>query len=150
MSLQDRLLADMKLAMKAGETGKLRLSVVRMVRAAVKNAEIDRHHATLSDEEVLEVINREVKQRRDAIGEFEKGGRQDLVDQYAAEIAVLTEYLPQQLSADDIRTLVREVIAATGASGAKDMGKVMGALTSRTRGRADGRLVSQIVREMLA
>lgn len=148
MSTQDRLLEDMKVAMKAGEAGKLRLSAIRMVRAALKNGEIDRRHP-LSEDEVLEILAKEIKQRRDAIAEFEKGGRGDLIQQYEGEIAVLSEYLPQQLTADEIRKLVSEAIARTGASGARDMGKVMGALLPQTRGRADGRLVSQIVKEML-
>lgn len=148
MSTQDRLLEDMKAAMKAGETGKLRLSVIRMVRAALKNAEIDRRHA-LAEDEVLEILAKEIKQRRDAIIEFAKGARQDLIQLYEAEIAVLTEYLPQQMSADEIRKLVSEAIAKTGAAGPKDMGKVMGALVPQTRGRADGRLVNQLVKEML-
>lgn len=148
MSTQDRLLEDMKAAMKAGETGKLRLSVIRMVRAALKNAEIDRRHA-LAEDEVLEILAKEIKQRRDAIIEFAKGTRQDLIQLYEAEIAVLTEYLPQQMSADEIRKLVSEAIAKTGAAGPKDMGKVMGALVPQTRGRADGRLVNQLVKEML-
>lgn len=148
MSTQDRLLEDMKAAMKAGETGKLRLSVIRMVRAALKNAEIDRRHA-LAEDEVLEILAKEIKQRRDAITEFAKGARQDLIQLYEAEIAVLTEYLPQQMSADEIRKLVSEAIAKTGAAGPKDMGKVMGALVPQTRGRADGRLVNQLVKEML-
>lgn len=148
MSTQDRFLEDMKAAMKAGETGKLRLSVIRMVRAALKNAEIDRRHA-LAEDEVLEILAKEIKQRRDAIIEFAKGARQDLIQLYEAEIAVLTEYLPQQMSADEIRKLVSEAIAKTGAAGPKDMGKVMGALVPQTRGRADGRLVNQLVKEML-
>ncbi len=148
MSTQDRFLEDMKAAMKAGETGKLRLSVIRMVRAALKNAEIDRRHA-LAEDEVLEILAKEIKQRRDAIIEFAKGTRQDLIQLYEAEIAVLTEYLPQQMSADEIRKLVSEAIAKTGAAGPKDMGKVMGALVPQTRGRADGRLVNQLVKEML-
>ena len=148
MSTQDRFLEDMKAAMKAGETGKLRLSVIRMVRAALKNAEIDRRHA-LAEDEVLEILAKEIKQRRDAIIEFAKGTRQDLIQLYEAEIAVLTEYLPQPMSADEIRKLVSEAIAKTGAAGPKDMGKVMGALVPQTRGRADGRLVNQLVKEML-
>lgn len=148
MSLQNQLTEDMKSAMKAGEAGKLRLSVIRMVRAAIKNAEIDRR-AALSDDEVLDVIAKEIKQRRDTIEDFQRGGRPDLVQKNQDEIAILSAYLPQQLSAEEVRELARTAISATGASGPKDMGKVMSALMPHTRGRADGRLVNQVVKELL-
>lgn len=148
MSLKDRLVEDMKAAMKAKEEGKVRLSVIRMARAAIKNAEIDKKQE-FSDEQVIEVLAREVKMRRDAIDEFAKAERNDQVERLKEEIGILMEYLPQQLSAEEIRQLAQETIAATGAQGPKDLGKVMGTLTPKTKGRADGKLVNQIVRELL-
>ena len=149
MSLKDKLTADMKDAMKAREAGKLRLSVIRLVRGAIRQQEID-GQKELSDEDVLGVISKEVKQRRDSIEDFKKGGRDDLVAEAEAEIAVLMEYLPQQLSEDEVRSLVKEAIAASGAVSPKDMGKVMKELMPKVKGRADGKLVNGIVRELLA
>lgn len=148
MSLKDRLAEDMKAAMKAKDAGKVRLSVIRMARAAIKNAEIDKKK-DFGDPEVIEILAKEVKMRRDAIAEFEKADRRDQVETLNQEIAILMEYLPQQLTEEEIRQLAREVIAQVGAQGPKDLGKVMGAITPKTKGRADGKLVNQIVRELL-
>lgn len=148
MSLKDKLVDDMKAAMKAREAGKLKLSVIRMARAAIKNLEIDRKH-DLNEEEVIEVISREVKQRRDAIEEYAKAGREDIVEKQKAEIDILMEYLPKQLTADEIRVIVQDTVATVGASGPKEMGKVMGALMPKVKGKADGKLVNQIVKEVL-
>jgi gatB/yqey domain protein len=146
MTLMEQLTADMKEAMKQGE--KERLSVIRLVRGAVRQAEID-GKKTLTDDEVLGVIGKEVKMRRDSIEEFERGGRADLVEKTQAEIAVLMPYLPEQLSADEIKKIVEEVISSVGAASSKDMGKVMGALMPRVKGRADGKLVNETVRALL-
>jgi uncharacterized protein YqeY len=148
MTLKDRLVEDMKEAMKAKEEGKLRLSVIRMARAAIKNAEIDKRHE-LSDSEVIEVLAREVKQRRDSIPEFEKAGRPDLVQNLNLEIAILMDYLPQQMSEAEIREVAARVIQEVGAKDAKDLGRVMGKLVPLTKGKADGKLVNQIVKELL-
>jgi uncharacterized protein len=148
LSLKDRLVEDMKVAMKAKEEGKVRLSVIRMARAAIKNAEIDKK-TEFSDEQVIEVLAREVKMRRDSMEEFAKANRPDTVKALEEEISVLMEYLPQQLSEGEIRQIAQETIAAVGAQGPKDLGKVMGSLTPKTKGRADGKLVNQIVRELL-
>lgn len=148
MSLKEKLTADMKEAMKAREEGRQRLGVIRLVRGAIRQQEIDGQRE-LDDEAVLSVISKEVKQRRDAIEEFQKGGRDDLVRQNEAEIAILMEYLPQQMTEDEVRSAVQEAIAATGASTPKDMGKVMKELMLTVKGRADGKLVNQIVRERL-
>ena len=148
MTLKDRLTEDMKVAMKAKEEGKLRLSVIRMAKAAIKNAEIERRQ-DFGDEQVIEVLAREVKMRRDALAEFAKAERPEMVKQLEDEIAILLEYLPQQLSEAEIRQLAQETIAAVGAQGPKDLGKVMGVLTPKTKGRADGKLVNQIVRQLL-
>ncbi|KLU65990.1 yqey-like protein [Desulfosporosinus acididurans] len=148
MSLKDRLVEDMKVAMKAKEEGKVRLSVIRMVRAAIKNAEIEKH-IEFNDDQVIEVLARELKLRRDALEVFGKADRPEKVNALEEEIAILKEYLPQQLSEGEIRQLVQETIAAVGAQTPKDLGKVMGALSPKTKGRADGKVVNLIVREML-
>ncbi len=149
MSLKEKLTADMKEAMKAREEGRQRLGVIRMVRGAIRQQEID-GQKELDDDAVLAVISKEVKQRRDSIEEFKKGGREDLVAQNEAEIAVLMAYLPQQMAEGEIRKLVQDAITATGASSPKEMGKVMKELMPKVKGRADGKLVNQIVRELLS
>ena len=148
MSLQERLLSDMKEAMKAKEAGKLRLTVIRMVRASIKNAEIN-NKRDLNDEEVLEILAREVKQRRDALPEYEKANRQDMVDNLKEEIKILQEYLPEQLTEAEITQLVQEVIEQVGANSPRDMGKVMGTLMPKVKGKADGKLVNKIVKDLL-
>ena len=148
MTLKDRLVEDMKVAMKAKEEGKVRLSVIRMVRAAIKNAEIDKK-IEFSDDQVIEVLAREMKLRRDALEVFEKADRPESVKALEEEMVVLMDYLPQQLSEGEIRQLVQETVTTLGAQGPKDLGKVMGALSPKTKGRADGKLVNQIVREIL-
>ncbi len=146
MSLMEKLTADMKEAMKQGE--KERLSVIRLVRGAVRQAEID-GKKILSDDEVIGVITKEVKMRRDSIEEFERGKRADLVKKAEEEISLLRPYLPSQLSIDEVKKIVEEAVAEVGATTAKDMGKVMGALMPRVKGRADGKLVNEIVRSIL-
>ena len=146
MLLMEKLTADMKEAMKQGE--KERLSVIRLVRGAVRQAEID-GKKILSDDEVIGVIAKEVKMRRDSIEEFERGKRADLVKKAAEEISLLMPYLPSQLSIDEVKKIVEEAVAEVGATTAKDMGKVMGALMPRVKGRADGKLVNEIVRSIL-
>lgn len=149
VTLKERLNEDMKTAMKEREAGKERLSVIRMVRSAIKYVEIERGHE-LSDEEVLEVLSREVKQRRDAILEYQKAGRADVVASLEREIDIVLGYMPKQLTAEEIRALAKEAVAQTGAKDAKEIGKVMGALMPKVKGKADGKLVNQIVRELLA
>lgn len=147
--LKTRLDADMKTAMKEREAGKLRLSVIRMVKSAIKNLEID-YKKELTDEEVLGVLMKEVKQRKDSVEEFKKGNRPDLVEATEAEIVILREYLPEPMTEMEIEELVKEVIQETGAQSKKDMGKVMGLLTARTKGRADGKVLNQIVQKFLS
>jgi uncharacterized protein YqeY len=120
-----------------------------MTQSAAYNVE-KREQRTLSEDDYAAVISREVKTRRESVDAFRKGGREDLVAKEEAEIAILTEYLPQQLTDDEIQALVDEAIAATGASSARDMGKVMGWLSPKTRGRADGKHVSELVVRTLA
>lgn len=149
MSLKAQLMDDMKAAMKAKEAGKQKLAVIRMVRSAIRQAEIDGTKKALDDNDIIGIISKEVKMRKDSIDEFKKGGREDLVKQTEDEIAVLMPYLPQQLSEDEVRELVTEAIAATGAKTPKDMGKVMGKLMPKVKGRADGKMVNSIVKELL-
>jgi uncharacterized protein YqeY len=148
VTIQDRLFADMKEALKAREEGKVRLSTIRMARAAIKNAEIAKGHS-LNDEETIEVLAKEVKERQDSIPEFARGGRDDIVTKLEEEISILREYLPAPLSERDIRQLAQKAIEEVGATSQRDLGKVMGAIIPKTRGRADGRLVNKIVRELL-
>jgi uncharacterized protein YqeY len=146
MSLSERLNEDMKQAMKNQE--KFKLSVIRMVRSTIKNVEIDQRK-TLDDNEVLDILSREIKQRKDSLQEFEKAGRSDLADPLKLEIAIIAEYMPQQLSDDEVKTIVQQTIQEVGASSKADMGKVMGALMPKVKGRADGKLVNQLVQQFL-
>ena len=147
MSLQDRVQTDIAAAMRAGDG--LRRDVLRMVVSAAYNVEKRQGHP-LTDDEYLAVLSREVKTRRESVEAFRAGGREDLAAKEEAEIAIIGEYLPAALTEDEIAALVREGIAATGASSARDMGKVMGWLAPRTRGRADGKHVSELVVHGLA
>lgn len=149
MQLMEKLNQDMKDAMRAKEAGKLRLSVIRMIKSAAKYAEIEKG-GELSDEDLLAVIAKELKSRRDVLPEYEKNDRQDTAETLRQEIAILLDYLPKQMDEAEIRALAAETIAAVGAAGPKDMGKVMGKLSAATKGKADGRLVSDIVKELLA
>jgi len=146
MGLKEKLLEDLKEAMRARD--ELRVSVIRMLRAAVVNAEKERRRE-LSEEEVLEVISREVKRRMEAASEYERAGREDLAERERREAEILRSYLPEQLSEEEIRELARKVAEEVGAVGRKDMGKVMGNIMPRIRGRAEGRVVSEIVRQIL-
>ena len=144
--LRDSIANDMREAMKAREP--VRVGALRMLMAAVKNTEVEKLHE-LSDDEVLEVIAREAKRRRESIEAFEKGGRTDLVDKESGELAVLEAYLPEKLSDDELAGLVDQAIAETGASTPKQMGEVMKALMPKVRGRADGAQVSAMVKARL-
>ena len=146
MSLKDRLLEDMKSAMKEKDT--IRKSTITMVRAAILQKEKD-EKVKLDDAGVVGIIAKEVKQRKDSIPEFERGNRPDLVDELNTEINILMEYLPQQLTEKEIGKIVLQTISEVGATGMKDMGKVMGALMPRLKGRADGKLINEIVRKHL-
>lgn len=148
MSLQARLAEDMKAAMKLKESGKARLSVIRMVRSSLKNVEIEKKRE-LTEEEVLDILSREVKKRKDSMEEYINVGRQDIADGLRSEISVLMEYLPAQMSEEEVRVLVNEVMAEVEPTGPKDMGKVMAKLMPKVKGKADGKLVNQIVKELL-
>lgn len=146
MSLRDRLTEEMKVAMKQRDD--LRLSAIRLVRSAVKNREIDQKRE-LDDQGVAEVLASLAKQRRESIRLFLEAGRSDLVEKEEKELAVLLSFLPQQLSREEVVTLVLEAISESGAQGARDMGKVMKVLMPRVAGRADGKMVNDVVREKL-
>ena len=147
VSLRERIQSDITAAMRSGDA--LRRDTLRMAESAIYNAE-KRDRREYSDDEVAAVLSREVKTRRESVAAFRKGGREDLASKEEGEIAILAVYLPEQLSEVEIAALVDEAIAATGAAGPRDMGKVMGFLSPRTRGRADGRVVSQAVNAALA
>lgn len=146
MELRETIDADIKNALKTGAKDKL--STLRMLSAALKNKQIDKRRA-LTEDEVTETVRSLIKQRKDSIEQFGKGGRQDLVDKEAAEVAVLEAYLPQQMSREEIEVMVRDVVARTGAQGAKDMGKIMKELIPLVGARADGKLVSELVKQAL-
>jgi uncharacterized protein YqeY len=146
MSLKERIDADYKTAMK--ERDALRVSVLRLLRSAIHNAEIDRQRA-LTDDEILGVIQSEIRKRRESIEAFQQGGRADLAEREQAELAILETYLPQPLSRAELEALVRETIREVGALSVRDMGKVMAVLMPKVRGRADGREVNELVRQLL-
>jgi len=147
VSLTEQLQADMKTAMRDGDT--LRRDTLRMAIAAAQNVAKDKR-APLTDEQTLEVLGREVKKRRESIAAYESANRDDLAAKEQAEIDILAPYLPEQLGEDEIRALAREAVAASGATSPKDMGRVMAGLMPTVKGRADGKLVSRIVNEELA
>lgn len=149
LSLLKRLDDDLKTAMKQREAGRVRLSVIRLAKAAIKNLEIDKGRE-LTEDEVLEVIAREMKMRRDTLPEFERANRPDKVLELRAEMAVLEDYLPTQLTEAEIKALVQEALVKSGAKGPKEIGKVMALVMPRVKGRADGKLVNQIVNQALA
>jgi uncharacterized protein len=134
MSLKERITDDMKAAMRSGE--KERLGLIRMITSAIKQREVD-ERITLDDAQVLSVLEKMIKQRKESLVQFQAGNRQDLVDKEAAEITLLQGYLPSQLSDSEIDALISEAIGATGAASIKDMGKVMGLIKGKAQGRAD-------------
>ena len=146
MALTERITEDMKTAMRAGD--KERLGTVRLLLAAIKQREVD-ERITLDDGQVVAVIEKMIKQRREAIGHFESGGRSDLVAKETAEIGVLQAYLPVQLTPAEIDALIAEAIAATGAASVKDMGKVMGFVKPKAQGRADMGALSARIKQKL-
>lgn len=148
MTLQERLVEEMKDAMRTGQAEKL--SVIRMVRASLKNREIERGKTKpLTDADVTEVILAGIKQRRDSIDQFRKGGRADLVAKEEQEVAILQTFLPPPLSDEELNALIREAAAEVAASGVKDMGKVMKAVMPRLAGRAEGGTVNAAVKRYL-
>ncbi|MGR5116144.1 GatB/YqeY domain-containing protein [Photobacterium damselae] len=146
MTLIERLKDEQKAAMKARD--KARLGAIRLALAAIKQREVD-EKITLADDNIVAVLTKMVKQRRDSVAQYEAAGRQDLADVELAEISVLEEFMPQPLSDDEVAALLDEAITATGAAGMQDMGKVMGVLKPQIQGRADMGKVSQLVKTKL-
>ncbi|MEC9488745.1 MAG: GatB/YqeY domain-containing protein [Halanaerobium sp.] len=150
-SLKERLLDDMKDAMKNKKNdpmAALRLNVIRMTRAAIKNEEINKRRE-LDDQEVIEVLAREVKQRKEAMKEYQRLGQDRVVEKNKKELQILNDYLPEQLTEEELRELVDKVIADVGAENIRDLGKVMKEIMPEVKGRADGKLVNLLVRERL-
>jgi hypothetical protein len=147
MSLKDRLAADLKTAMKDKDI--VRKNTVQFIRAGILQIEKDKQ-ITLDDDGVIEVISKQLKQRRDSLPDYEKSGRSDLIAELKAEIGYLMEYLPEQLSEEELTEIVKEAIASTGATTLKDMGKIMAAVMPKTKGRADGRMINSIAKNLLA
>ena len=147
MSLKDKLIEDLKQAMRQGD--ERRRSTIRLAMAAIKNAEIEKRRE-LDEGELLAVIAKEAKQRRESIAECKRGGRQDLVDREKAELQVVLTYLPEQLSREDIEAQAHQIIGEVGATSPAQMGQVMRRLMPLMQGKADGKLVSQVVKELLA
>ena len=145
--LQQKLTDDLKRAMKGGD--RVRTSVIRLTMAAIKNAEIARQ-ASLNDGDILGIIAKQVKQRQESIESFKQGNRPDLVAQEEAEMAILNEYLPQQMSREEVIAEARRVIVELGAAGPGDKGKVMPQLIAQLKGRADGRVINEVVTELLS
>jgi uncharacterized protein len=149
VSLRERLDEELKAAMKSSEA--MRRDSLRMVLAAVQKVEKETTKGrALNDDEMIGVLTRELKVRRESVDTFRTGGRQDLVDKEEAAIAVVSEFMPAQLSEAEVRALVDQAIAETGAASPRDMGKVMGWLSPQTRGKADGKVVSQLVTQALS
>ena len=147
MNLLERLNSDMKLAMKSKEKDKL--GVIRMIKAAIQNESIRAGH-DLSQEEELTVLSREVKQRKDSLHEFEKAGREDLVEKIRTELKYVELYMPKQLSEEEVSVIVKQAITETGAQAKADMGKVMSAVMPKVKGKADGSLVNKLVQQHLS
>jgi uncharacterized protein YqeY len=147
VSLRNRLDEELKAAMRSSDA--MRRDSLRMVLAAVQKSEKEGKHE-LVDDEMLGILTRELKVRRESVDTFRAGGREDLVAKEEAAIAVVSEFMPQPLSDDELKALVEQAIAETGAASPRDMGKVMGWLSPKTRGRADGKVVSQLVTQLLA
>jgi uncharacterized protein YqeY len=147
MSMQEQLDVDLRTALKSGD--KLRAQTIRGLKSALKYAEIEATRP-LDEAEVLAVITKQAKQRRDAIEQFQQGGREDLVMQESAELALLEAYLPAQMTTEEVEAKVKEIITALGVTDMKGMGQVMGQAMAELKGKADGKVVNQIVRQLLS
>ena len=146
MSLQDRLQEDLKAALRRGDSA--RKSALRYLRSEIRNQEIA-SQTTLGDDDIAVLLGKQANQRRESIEAFRKGDRQDLVDKEEAELAIILEYMPAQMSEEEVTELARKTIEETGASGPQDMGKVMGCVMPQVRGKAEGKTVSAIVSSLL-
>jgi uncharacterized protein YqeY len=146
MSLKEQLLEELKNAMK--EKDSVKKNTVQMARAAILQVEKD-NRITLDDDGIIDVIAKEVKKRRDVLPDYEKSGRQDLIDSLKAEVDVLLQYLPQQLSEEELEAIVRKAVQDTGAASAKDMGRIMQAVMPQVKGRADGKMINAMVKKII-
>ncbi len=146
--LKSRIMDDVKAAMKNKEAD--RLSAIRFLQSAIKNKEIDLRPNEITDEDIMGVIKKSAKQRKDSIEQYEKAGRQDLVDKEKFELSVIEEYLPEQMSEEQVSGIVNEVVAALNATSMKDMGAVMKEVQVKTAGAADGKMISQLVKAKLS
>ena len=149
MSLKKKILSDLKESLKAGDT--FRRDALRLLSSSIKNTEIEKKKKEegLNDNEIIEVIKKAVKQRKDSVEQYEKGGRQDLADKEKKEIETMSVYLPSQMEEEKVREIIKEVITQSGATSAKDFGKVMGMAMKKVQGQADGDMVKKIVEEEL-
>jgi len=147
MGLYQTLETDMKRALKEGDA--VRLSCLRMLIAAIKTAEIDRKVKNLEDPEILQLTQRQIKQHIESIAQFEKGKRQDLVDKETQELKILESYMPKQLEESEVLAIIKEAISETGAATKSDVGKVMKVVMEKVQGRADGKLINQLVQGLL-
>ena len=145
--LKEKLLKDLKNSMKEKNT--VRKNVIQMVRAAILQVEKDKQ-IELNDEQIIDIIAKESKKRKDALGDYEKSGREDLINEIKEEIQILAEYLPKQLSIEELENIVKEVIAEQGATSIKDMGKVMKAAKEKIGAASDGKTINEVVKKMLA
>ena len=146
MSLESRLMEDLKTSMKNKDT--IRKNAITMVRAAIKQIEVDERRE-VGEEEIIEIISKQLKEKKNVIGEFRKGGREDLVDLTEKEIEILLPYLPEQLTEDQVAKIVNDTIEELGATSMKDIGLVMKTVMPRVKGKTDGNIVSKIVKESL-
>lgn len=145
--LKEKLLEDLKNCMK--EKNVVRKNVIQMVRAAILQVEKDKH-ITLEDEQIIDIIAKESKKRKDSLTDYEKSGREDLINEIKEEIAILAEYLPKQLSIEEVETIVKEVISEVGATSMKDMGKVMKSAKEKIGAASDGKTINEVVKKLLS
>jgi len=145
--LEDRILNDYKQAMKGKD--ELKASTLSFLRAAMQNAAIDKKKDKLDDADAVAIVKKQIKQRQESIEQFQKGNRADLADKEARELEILKAYVPPELSADAVKKIIDEVVAASGAAGPREMGKVMKEVMAKVAGKADGKLVSDLVKERL-
>lgn len=146
--LEDKINADFKEAMK--ERNEIKVSILRMVKSSIQNLKIEKKKKELGDENMLGILAKHVKQAQDALEGFKKGGREDLIKKEAAELEIIKSYLPQEISSEELKNLIKEAIKTTGAASAADMGRVMKELMPKVKGRADGKKVNQLVQELLS
>lgn len=146
MTLKQKLQEDLKTSMKNKDT--LRKSVITLIRSSIKQVEVDKR-VELNDDDIIDIISKQLKQRNDSLEQFLDAGREDLVEETRSEIEVLKEYLPQQLSEEELNEIVKQTISEVGATSMKDMGKIMSVIKPKTKGRADGKLINKLVKENL-